>query len=444
MLPEVNAPQVAHHAASAQESTGSFIHKDAPTALRIGYLLSKYPAISHSFFLQEVLGLRALGVQIETASINPPDRSLENLPAVEADEARRTFYIKGGKRIAALARIAAISFSRPGVLMRGVRAVCAVPSLTVRQRVLWIAYLAEALLIGKWMEERQLKHLHVHFGGPVAAVGMLTSMAWKIPYSLTIHGPEELLNVASYHLREKIQQASFVLCISDFCRSQLLQITSPSQWHRFYVSRLGVTASLLQTGATASRTDHSSSVKLVCTGRLVPEKAQRILLQAVRLVLERGIALEVELIGDGPDRASLQAYVQAHGMQQVVHFAGALSHPETLQRLQQADLFALASFAEGIPVALMEAMALRIPCISTTIAGIPELIRHGQDGLLVSPSNVEELADAVALLATHAELRQKMGTSAHQRVTTDYNLSKNHLHLAQLLHANINREEDIS
>lgn len=403
--------------------------------MHVGYLLSQYPAISHTFFLLEVLGLRSRGMQIETISINLPDRVLDNLPAAEAQEARTTTYVKDGNILTAVTRLLGVVVAHPGVVWRGLRAVAAVPNLTLRKRLFWLFYLAEALLVGRWLKQRKIRHLHVHFGGAVASVGMLTSQAWQIPYSLTIHGPEELLNADSYHLREKIAAASFVFCISDFCRSQLFQWTDPATWGKFQVVRLGVDPVLLspQSRMTTSGITNPGpkALELVSVGRLVPAKGHRILLEAVRILRERGVLIRLTLIGAGPDLAGLQAVVARNGLGSAVTFTSALSHQQTLAQLRRADIFALASFAEGIPVALMEAMSLGIPCVSTSVAGIPELIRSGTDGLLVPPANPTALADALESLASDSALRKNLGNSGRQRIISQYNLPLNQELLAQ-------------
>jgi colanic acid/amylovoran biosynthesis glycosyltransferase len=401
-----------------------------PKALRLAFLLSRYPAVSHTFLLNEVLGLRARGVDVETASINRPDRAPSELSKAEASEAHATHYIKNGSRLVALARIVQTACVHPDALLRGLLTVARLRNLSLRQRGYWLFYLAEALLLGRWMQQRKLKHLHVHFGGAVASVGMLASVAWKIPYSLTIHGPEELLDVTAYQLKEKVEQASFVFCISDFCRSQLCQLTAPRSWSKFTVVRLGVDPAALlpslDAGAPAQAT-----VRLVCTGRLVAAKGHRILLQALVKLADRGVTVKATLIGDGPERASLRKFVEREGLEGSVVFTSALSHAETLQHVRAADIFVLASFAEGIPVALMEAMALGLPCVSTTVAGIPELIQTGRDGLLVAPSNVDELADAIESLTKDTALRNFLGRSARRRIIRDYNLPLNQERLAQ-------------
>ena len=416
----------------------------ASGVMHVAYLLSQYPAVSHTFFLQEILGLRARGMQIETISINPPDRALDALPPAEAQEARATTYMKDGKLLAAAGKLLGIALTHPGAIWRGLRAVAAIPNLTIRKRVFWHFYLAEALLVGRWMKQRNIKHLHVHFGGAVASVGMLTAKAWQIPYSLTIHGPEELLNVDSYHLREKIAAATFVFCISDFCRSQLCQWTDPATWNKFQVVRLGVDPVVLspQSRMTTSGITNPGprTLELVSVGRLVPEKGHRILLEAVRILRERGVPIRLTLIGAGPDMPALQEFVTQSGLGDAVTFTSALSHQQTLAQLRRADLFALASFAEGIPVALMEAMSLGLPCVSTSIAGIPELIRTGLDGLLVPPANPAAFAEALESLTSDSGLRKGLGNSARQRIISQYNLPLNHELLAQCFEERLSKD----
>ena len=412
-------------------------------AVRVAYLLSRYPAISHTFFLHEVLGLRARGMDIETASINPPDRSLAALPPAERAEAAATYYVQGAGKLASVLTLLGTALRHPVVLGRGLATVLRVPRLTLVRRLFWLLYLAEALLVGRWMHRRGLRHLHVHFGGAVASVGMLTAAAWGLPYSLTIHGPEELLNVDAYHLREKVHAAQFVFCISDFCRSQLCLLVPPAEWPKLEVVRLGVDPVLLTPSSrTTPAGEEDRVLELVCTGRLVAAKGHTILLEAVRLLRDRGVPLKVTLVGGGEQAQALEDFVAQHGLEDRVTFAGALSHAATLTLLRRADLFALASFAEGIPVALMEAMALGLPCVSTTVAGIPELIRSGVDGLLVPPANVAALADALEALAMDARLRRTLGAAARQRVIARYNLPLNQELLAQAFAARMLPKQD--
>jgi len=281
------------------------------------------------------------------------------------------------------------------------------------------------------MQRRQLTHLHVHFGGAVATVGMLTSQAWQVPWSVTLHGPDEFFDQDAFYLRQKIESASFVICISDFCRSQVLRIAPSVSDSRLEIVRLGVDCEALRPPDRQdpllrnAGADTRVPFHLVCTGRMVAAKGHRILIEALAALVASGISLTCTLIGDGPERPALEEQARQQGIADHVRFLGAQSHGATLEQVATADVFVLASFAEGLPVALMEAMALGIPCVSTTIAAIPELIRDQQNGLLVPPANVEALGEALARLAGDPELRRRLGMQARLTAESEYNLSHN-------------------
>jgi glycosyltransferase involved in cell wall biosynthesis len=391
---------------------------------RLAYLLSRYPAVSHTFFLKEVLGLRERGLQVFTASINPPDRPKEILPAIEAKEVDTTFYVKAGGAVKLLFQVAGVALLNPSVLLRGLAASCKLSPWDLKARAYSLFYLAEALLVGSWMRRNALDHLHVHFGGPVASVGMLTSQAWRIPWSVTLHGPDEFFDQEAFYLRKKIESVSVVICISDFSRSQAICIAPSTAEERLEVMRLGVDCSTLRPRIEEEE-DKRGALKLVCTGRLVPVKGHRILLQAIAPLIASGLDITCTLIGDGAERKSLENLSRQLGIQDRTHFLGALAHHQALDEVAKADVFILASFAEGLPVALMEAMAFGVPCISTTIAAIPELIHSGENGLLVPPSNVETLQAAVRQLAEDPELRTRLGRNARATVEASYNLATN-------------------
>lgn len=393
--------------------------------VRVGYLLSRYPAISHTFFLKEVLGLRERGQVIEVASINPSDRPRKDLPLVEANEADHTFYVKSGGVLALAFKVLKVALSNPGATFRGLRAALSLGEWDLKSRAFAFFYLAEALLVGHWMQIRGLVHLHVHFGGPVATVGMLTAKAWKIPWSVTLHGPDEFFDQESFCLRQKIESAGFVVCISDFCRSQVLRIVPSLDDHRVEVVRLGVDCEALHPSVAGSESSSPSTLRLVCTGRMVAAKGHRILLEALVLLAAEGIDFTCTLIGDGPERRSLESLCQQLGIAERVRFLGAMAHQPTLAEVAQADVFVLASFAEGLPVALMEAMALGVPCVSTTIAAIPELIEDGKNGMLAPPANPAALHRALKRLAGDAAFRLFLGRNARATVEESYNLARN-------------------
>lgn len=404
----------------------------SPKSLRLLYLLSRYPAVSHTFFLNEIRELRKRGIAIDVASINETDRSWDLLPPEEAIEAKNAFYIKATGLFTALAVTCRTLLFRPRVFFRGLAASLKIgagsPSATLKA----LCYFVEALVLGAWMTTRGHRHLHIHFCGPVASVGLLTSIAWGFSYSLAVHGPDEFFDVEKFYLRRKVESAKFIVCISSFCRSQLMRVVGPKHWGKMHVVPLGVDLNVFRRDPRENK--QNESAEILCVGRLVPAKGQMILLRACAQLRDEGYSLRVRLVGDGPDRQHLESYAKEIDLP--VFFEGARSHDETRRILAQADIFSLASFAEGVPVALMEAMAMEIPCVSTNIAGIPELIRDGLDGLLVPASSVEALAEALKRLIQDSGLRKSLGMAGWKRVGEFYNLQKNASLLAETIRAN--------
>jgi colanic acid/amylovoran biosynthesis glycosyltransferase len=225
-----------------------------------------------------------------------------------------------------------------------------------------------------------------------------------------------------------VQSAKFIFCISDFCRSQLMRLVDPIHWEKMHVVRQGVDPEVFR--PTGHEQAEDKVLEVLCVGRLVASKGQLILLRACDLLLRRGYSFRVSLVGTGPDRKHLEAFAVQKNIP--VIFEGAKSNDEIRRLLDRADVFALASFAEGVPVALMEAMAMEVPCVSTCVAGIPELIRNGLDGLLVPASSAEAMASALGRLMDDPLLRRRLGAAGRRRVEEDYNLAQNVHSLANM------------
>jgi colanic acid/amylovoran biosynthesis glycosyltransferase len=410
-------PSMKHSSEVRRASTWA---KEGPP--RLAYLLSSYPDISHTFFLNEITELTKHGFDVDVASINRPGWEPQNLSEPVSDWISKTFYIKAGRTFHTCCLLLTILITCPLVVFRGINAVI---RLGLREPVATfysMFYLAEALILGDWLRSRGHTHLHVHFGGPVATVGLLASIAWRIPYSMTIHGPEEFYSVEKSHLRKKVEQARFVLCISDYCRSQLMKISQPVQWKKFHIVRLGVDVALFAPKQTFNSDDH---LELVSVGRLVPDKGHLLLLQAFSRLVSQGYKLRLRIIGEGSERKNLENFIIDQHLADSVTLEGARNHEFTRGLLSDADIFVLASFAEGLPIALMEAMAMEVACVSTYIAGIPELIRPEVDGLLVPASSEEALVEALKRLILDRTFRQSLGYSGRRRVVDLYSLDTN-------------------
>lgn len=408
----------------------------AQPPMALAYLVSQYPAFSHTFILREVRRLRKLGFSIDVASINDPDRPPERLTETEQQEYSQTYYVKRHGLRGALSASLATLFSRPGACLRGLAFARRLGGWDLKKLVYSLFYFIEALMIGRWMRSQGLTHLHVHFATPASTVGLIASRIFPITFSLTVHGPDEFYDAPGYRLTEKILGAAFICCIGLYARSQLMKLSPPAEWRKLEVSPLGV-----DPGAFAPRPfrAHPDPFVILCVGRLTPAKGQHILLQAVERLARDGRHVELRLVGDGPDRPSLEQEVRERGLSERVLFTGAVDQDRIRELYADADVFALASFAEGIPVVLMEAMAMTIPCVTTFITGIPELIRDGVDGLLVAPSDDEGLAQAIARLMDDAELRRRLGTAGRQRVLEKYDLDRNTERLAAVFQRRLNK-----
>jgi glycosyltransferase involved in cell wall biosynthesis len=401
------------------------------SALQIGYLISRYPAISHTFILREVMELKSLGFDIRVASINDCDRAGLALTPAEQAEQEICFYVKHSAASHFVKDLILTLAENPVDFAKAVVFALSANGLHLGKGFANLFYLAEAVLVAQWMRRAKLTHLHVHFATPAATVGLLVSKIAPVGFSMTVHGPDEFYNTDKYLLPAKCSHSRFVCAISDFAGSQLMKMMPAERWSKINVVPLGVDPEVF------SPVPHGGSeqfFQLLCVGRLVPEKGQHVLLDAVGRLREEGRDVRLILVGDGPSRASLEAYAKRRSLESAVTFAGSLNQDEVRPIYSQADAFVLASFAEGVPVVLMEAMAMEIPCVSTWIAGIPELIRDGCHGLLVPPGNAAALAAAIVRLIEDDRLRLMLGKAGRRQVIDKYNLKRNVARLGRVFH----------
>ncbi len=400
----------------------------AVPAISLAYLVSTYPTLSMIFVLREVMALRSLGIRIETASINPPDRTADQMTDNEVAEAVRTYCVKShGLTGAVNAHLLALLRNFVGY-WRGLRLVLRLGGLDLKKLFFNLMYFTEALMVGRWMRRQRLTHLHCHLAQQAATVGLYVRTVLKFGFSMTLHGPDEFYDAKGQYLAQKIAAADFIICISNFARSQLMMLSPPIYWNKFIVSRLGVNPQLFspQPDKTAKE-----FFDILCVGRLTPAKGQHILIDAVERLTQQGRRVRLRLLGSGPDEASLRKQAAQNRIVDYVIFEGAMNQDRIRTFYAVADLFCLPSFAEGLPVVLMEAMAMGIPCVSTQITGIPELIRNGTDGLLVAPSDLDALVEALAKLMDDAALRERFSRSGRKRILQHYDLHRNVKELAR-------------
>ena len=398
--------------------------------MRLAYLVSRYPSANHTYILREILGLRALGIEIDVAAIDGDERESDALTPAEAEERASTYVVKaaGAGRIAA-AHVAMLA-RRPARYVAALGYSIRLGRTDLRQIAYNLFYFAEGVVVARWMEQRGLDRLHTHYAANVAIV---VAKLLPVRVSATIHGSAEFIDPTAHRLREKVAACAFVCAISQFGRSQIMRATPPDEWAKIELTPLGVESAPradLRVGPPPAGAN--GAFRLACVGQLQPAKGYHLLLEALAALAAAGRAVTLTIVGDGPDRDALLAHAGRLALGQRVAFVGALNQEGVRKVYACTDAFVLASFAEGVPVVLMEAMAAGVPCVATRITGIPELIRDGVDGLLVTPSSVDELAHAIGRLIDEPGLRATLARSARRRVAEQYNLTTNVQRLADV------------
>jgi glycosyltransferase involved in cell wall biosynthesis len=292
-----------------------------------------------------------------------------------------------------------------------------------------LAYLAEALVLARWVLEQGVDHIHAHFGTNGAEVAMLSHILTDVPYSFTVHGPDEFDRPEYLGLPAKVQRAAFVCVVSSFTGSQICRWIPPQEWPKIKLVRCGLDADFLM--KPPSRI--VSKNQLVTVGRLSTEKGQFILLKALSILAREGVQFKMVIAGDGPLRPQLENGIRELGLEKQVELAGWRSNAQVRALIRGARALVLPSLAEGLPVVLMEALALGRPVITTYVAGIPELVTDRTCGWLVPAGSVEQLAVAIkqCLNVSDDDIRA-MGTEGRKRVLQQHDIAKECRKLADL------------
>ena len=391
--------------------------------------------MSHTFIAREIMALRAIGVELETISIRrTPERLL--LSAEHRQAASETFAVLPVSLPRLIGSHLRAFSMRPGRYVKTLGRAIRLSGGGARGTLWQLFYFAEAMVVWGYCRERGITHIHVHFANVASAVALLAAdfgEADGLRWSFTMHGQTEFDDVTRFRLADKVRDATFVACISDYCRSQLLRQVEPEHWHKLAVVRCGLDGRAVESLAPPEpRTEAAGPLRVLSVGRLVPEKGQFILLQALAELQRREVDVTATLVGDGPDRLMLEREARRLRLSGRVTFAGSLGADRVAQLYREADVFCLASFTEGVPVSLMEAMSHRLPVVTTRITGIPELVEDGVSGALLPPGRVSPLADALQRLAEEPELRSKWGEAGRRQVLRGYDIRRSAEQLAEL------------
>ena len=398
--------------------------------MKIAYLINQYPKVSHSFIRREILALERQGFEVERIAVRGWDAAL--VDDEDLRERARTRYILKDGMVSLL--VAAVQMLRASPL-QFFQALWLALKMGWRADRSWpfhLIYLAEACRIVPWLRGFGARHVHAHFGTNSAEVVMLAKALGGPSYSFTVHGPEEFDKPEFLGIREKVRRAAFVVAISSFGRSQLYRWIDFNDWAKVQVVHCGIEPVFHLVPAVPI----PDAPRIVCVGRLCEQKGQLLLLGAVAQLAAKGILLDLVLAGDGEMRAALEGLIARHHLQARVRITGWISSDQVRTEILAARALVLPSFAEGLPVVIMEALALRRPVLTTYVAGIPELVRPGESGWLFPAGDVDALAGALEqFLTTPVALLEAMGEAGYQRVLVRHSIDTEAAKLATLLHA---------
>jgi glycosyltransferase involved in cell wall biosynthesis len=384
--------------------------------MQVAYLINQYPKISHTFIRREILALEQLGITVKRYSIRQAEEKWIDIN--DLIEFERTQVILS-------AGLLNLGFNTVNWILRRPLRFWQTLRLTVgigwhSERGLWrhLIYLIEACQLLRWLIESKCQHLHAHFGTNSATVAMLCRSLGGCPYSFTVHGPEEFDKAILISLKEKIQRAAFVVAISSFGRSQLMRICPFTEWAKIKVVHCGVDDVFLSKSHVPIPNDR----EIVCIGRLCEQKGQLLLIEATAKLVSQGIDVHLTFVGDGEMRPQMEELIRINSLETNIVITGWASSEVVQKFILAARALVLPSFAEGLPVVLMESLALGRPVISTYIAGIPELVVPGENGWLIPAGSVTDLVEAIksTLLAPVQQL-EIMGEAGRKRVAEHYN-----------------------
>jgi len=398
--------------------------------INIAYFINQYPKVSHSFIRREILALERQGFNVQRIALRGWDGDLVDVDDLRERGQTQYVLLEGisGLLVAALRMMAThpLRFAAAlwAALRMGVRADRPMPYHLI--------YLAEACRIVPWLEASGAQHVHAHFGTNSAEVVMLANLLGGPGYSFTVHGPEEFDKPEFIKLREKVRRAAFVVAISSYGRSQLSRWVDYADWPKIKVVHCGLEPAFHKVAAVPA----PSSPRLVCVGRLCEQKGQLLLVEAVAQLVRKGVDIELVLAGDGEMRDEIEQLIAQRKLQKHIRITGWISSEQVRKEILAARALVLPSFAEGLPVVVMEAMALRRPVLTTYVAGIPELIESGKHGWLFPAGDVEALAAAMEeFLALPLAALEQMGDAAYQRVLERHDIDTEAVKLSRLFHA---------
>lgn len=385
---------------------------------RIAYLLHRFPGITDTFIKREIRCLQKLGTDVRVVSIWRPGAN-ETTPAILKEWTADTRFVLPRHALAIAFIIFASLFRSPARFLRAAHLALRTARPGCRGLAYQLFYFVEAVLVADILRKNAIDHVHNHIGDQSGTVTMLAAKLAGIGYSITFHGWPVFFDAKNWRVKEKVLGAKFTRSISYFCRSQLMMLAGCNDVADFKVVHCGVAVEKYR-----YRQPREQIKNLFCCARLAPEKGISFLIQALKILHGKGYVLELRLAGDGPSKEQLQTLANDLQIAKHVTFLGFVDENALMNELELADLFVLPSSVEGVPVSVMEAMAVGVPVIATNVAGTSELVETSKSGLLVRPSDSQAIADAVVAMIENYGFRLEAARLGRKKVMDEFDVDQ--------------------
>ncbi len=394
--------------------------------MKIAYFTNTYPRATDTFIRREVIGLRKRGFDVQTYSVRKTG-SDHDVDEEVIEEKKNTHYLLPFHFLSLIGAAFSFFLAQPKNFIATKWLMWKTARPGIKGHVLQIVYFLEAIALAKLLREDKIEHLHNHLGDNSGNVTLFAAKLAGIPFSISIHGPHIFFDGLHWALDKKTEHSKFIATIGHYCTSQMMLYSDKAHWSKFNIVRCGVDLAQFDYQAPKGR-----AKKLVYVGRLSAEKGLPILFDSLTQLKDQQIDVELTILGDGEDRQFLEQLCKQNQIDDRVHFAGFVDQTTIAATLRQSDIFVLPSFAEGIPVALMEAMAMGIPVIATYVGGVTELVINDETGLVVSPADSAGLAAAIARYESSPMLCKRLAKKAREKVSTEFNIEDQVDKLARL------------
>jgi len=386
--------------------------------MTLAFLNSEYPSLSHTFIEREVRALRERGVEIRTYSVRPANAA-GRMGNSHQSAAEETVVLRAGPATL-LKDFVLGGLASPVGIVRALAASQRISPPGLGYRCRHVAYVIQGIRLARRLVAEGIEHVHVHMANNGAAIAMMACKFDKrIQYSVSIHGSAEFFHVDTWTLTRKVEGAVFVRCISNFCKAQVMHWAAPASWERLHIVRCGIDPEVFRPRPLRQ----PGPLRLLTVGRLHPIKGYTLLMEACKQLAAEGVRFELSMVGNGPLMEALKEAICSRGLTDRVRLIGPLPQEEIQQHYDRADVMVVSSFMEGVPVVLMEAMAKELGVIATRVGGIPELVEHDVNGLLVDAGSAESLADAIRVYAANPDLCRTHGIAGRERVCSQYSIA---------------------